>query len=75
MDRANSRSRANWRDLMTNLTCETDYFLCGVEIFLDGKFDIENEPLEMKSQTFSESLEEEPLNFFTKPQYSISILL
>ena len=36
-------------DLMTNLTCETDYFLCGVEIFLDGKFDIENEPqIEMK---------------------------
>jgi len=61
VEKANSRSRANWRDLTTNLTCETDYFMCGLEIFLDGIFDDhdEHETLDMKSEKFTELEEEE----------------
>ena len=71
LDNANSRSRANWRDLTTNLTCETDYFLCGLEIFLDGIFDDhddEKENLKMKSEKLSESQEKET-PVITRPQY------
>ena len=69
LDNANSRSRANWRDLTTNLTCETDYFMCGLEIFLDGIFDDhdEHETLDMKSEKFTELEEEE--HHIIKPQY------
>ena len=69
MEKANSRSRANWRDLATNLTCETDYFMCGLEIFLDGIFDDhdEHETLDMKSEKFTELEEEE--HDIIKPQY------
>ena len=69
VEKANSRSRANWRDLATNLTCETDYFMCGLEIFLDGIFDDhdEHETLDMKSEKFTELEEEE--HDVIKPQY------
>ena len=35
----NSRSRANWRDMATNMSCGGDTFICGLEIYMDGKFE------------------------------------
>lgn len=37
LDQANSRSRANWRDLYLNVSCQGDQFLCGLDIYMDGK--------------------------------------
>ena len=35
----NSRSRANWRDMATNMSCGGDTFICGLEIYMDGKLE------------------------------------
>lgn len=38
LEQANSRSRANWRDLNVNISCPTERFLCGLNLYMDGKF-------------------------------------
>ena len=48
----NSRSRANWRDMATNITCGKDTFICGLEIYMEGKF------TEIRKSTEAASFEE-----------------
>ena len=35
---SNNRARANWRDFHTNLQCQNDSYLCGLDIYMEGKF-------------------------------------
>ena len=35
---SNNRARANWRDFHTNIQCQNDSYLCGLDINMEGKF-------------------------------------
>ena len=39
---SNNRARANWRDFQADLECLDESFLCGLEMNMDGKYEIDD---------------------------------